>query len=329
MITVDRLQQIIPADQALANKALSVSLQQITGIKNLSLPTFANTVSQVQTTRDLPIISALTEAVPASVANYYTTNLAVGTGPNDTIRIVDVLGLAAGWIATDAYTETVILYSQMDLTALTLIYQTMYNASTGVYGNTTAGPLVIPGGYPCAGTYNGTEIPPTPPATDPTYDPTSLSLAMLCLTGAAGTEIARLQAAYPTQTTELNNLSNSMAQQVIREDSLQALIQLNYANLTANDRNAIYGFLYSLPSYGSQTEVGGVAWFIENMADLSTQAGEAIVATLRQGRNQQALNKAGIYTNTKIPSEPDPPPEQASLLPSEYSAAEAANLAIK
>lgn len=285
MITLDRLQQIIPPDQALANKALSVALQQVTGISNTPLPIFAQSVKQVETTKDLPLIGALATAVPPSIADYYTSTLAVGTGPNGTIRVVDVLGLAAGWSATDAFTQTVEIFSTMNLTDLTVIYQTMYNALTGVYGDTTAGPLIIPSG-PCAGTYVGTEIPPVPPETEPTYNPTAIELAMACLTGAAATEINNLELAYPTQTTELNNLFNSMCQQIISEDSLQALIKLNFSQLTANDRSSIYGFIFNIPSYGLETEVGGLCWFLEAMADLNTEGGQAIVGCLREGRNQ-------------------------------------------
>jgi hypothetical protein len=54
MIAYDRLSQIIPPDMALANKALQVSLQQISGISEMNLPTLANTVSVMQTTKDLP-----------------------------------------------------------------------------------------------------------------------------------------------------------------------------------------------------------------------------------------------------------------------------------
>ena len=116
MIPLDRLQQIIPADQALANKALSVALGQITGINNLTLPVLAGVSKTVATTKDLPIITALTQAVPASVANYYTSTLAQGTGVNGDIQVVDILGLASGYPATDNFIRTVELFSQMDLT---------------------------------------------------------------------------------------------------------------------------------------------------------------------------------------------------------------------
>ena len=329
MITLDRLQQIIPADQALANKALSVALGQIAGISNVPLPTFAATVENQQTTRDLPLITALPTAVPPSVADYYTSTLAVGNGPNGTIRVVDTIGLAGGWVATDAFIETVKIFSTMNLSALTVIYETMYHACNGDYGDTGAGPLTIPGGLPCAGTYVGTEVPPVPPAIDPTYDPSALDLAMACLTGAAATEINNLEVAYPSQTTELNSLWNNMAQQIVQENSLQTLVNLNYDDLQANSRTSIYSFIYSLPGYGLDNKVGGVAWLLENMADLTSLSGEAVVACLRQGHNQVSLNSSGIYTNLNIPADPDPPAADAELIPSTYTEAEAAELVVK
>jgi hypothetical protein len=321
----NRLQQIIPADQALANKALAVALSQINGISFTSLPIFAEAVTNLETTKDLPLVTALTQAVPASVANYYTSTLAIGGGTNGDIRPVDVIGLAAGWQATDAFTRTVEIFSTMDLSDLILIYQRMNTALDGGYGDTEAGPLTIPAG-PGAGTYLGIEEDPGPP---PVYNPTAVDEAMTALISVAQAEIAVLQATYPTQTAELNILWTAMSQQVSTEDSLQTAINLNYADLTANDRNSIYGFIYSLPDYGTQTQEGGTAWFLENMADLTSLGGQSVVACLREGRNQVALNASGIFTNSKIPSEPIPAPAQANLISGTYSESEAANLVIK
>jgi len=330
MITLDRLQQIIPADQALANKALSVALQQLNGISNTPLPFFAKTVSELETTRNLPLITALTTAVPPAVANYYTSTLAVGSGANGDVQITDIIGLAAGWVATDAFTQTVSIFSKMNLSALTAIYNTMYHALNGDYGPTDSGPLTIPSG-PCAGTYNGTlEDPqPDPPPPTPVYNPTAIDLAMACLIGSAQTEIANLESSYPTETAELNTIWSNMAQQVVQENTLQPIVKLDYANLTANDRSSVYGFIFNLPSYGSQTEQGGVAWFLENMANLSNLGGEAVIACLREGKNQLALGTSGIYTNSNIPADPNPPPPSANLIPSTYSSAEAQNLIVK
>ena len=64
MIAYDRLSQIIPGDQALAWKAIQVSLQQVKGIVDLELPDLAVAFSGTETTKDLDLISALTEPVP-------------------------------------------------------------------------------------------------------------------------------------------------------------------------------------------------------------------------------------------------------------------------
>jgi len=322
----DRLKQIIPENQALANKALAVALAQINGISNINLPVFADAVTNLETTKDLPLVSALTQAVPASVANYYISTLAVGGGVNGDIRLVDVIGLAAGYQAADSFIRTVEIFSTMDLTALTTIYQQMNSALDGDYGDTEAGPLTIPSG-PAAGTYYGVDIstPPDPPV----YDPTAADEAIAALISAAQAEILSLQSTYPDQTAELNSLWTAMAEQVTNEDTLQTVVNLNFADLTANDRNSIYGFIYSLPDYGTQTQEGGVAWFLENMSDLTILGGQAVVGCLREGRNAVALNNSGIFTNTKIPSDPNPPPAQAELIPSTYSETEAADLVIK
>lgn len=325
MITFDRLQQIIPADQALANKALSVALSQVNGLSAIDLPTFGTAVKNLETTQSLPIVSALTQAVPPAVADYYTSTLAVGKGVNGNIQLVDILGLAGGWIATPNFLKTVELFGTMNLTALTTIYQQMADAANGDFGDVEAGPLIIPSG-PAAGTYLGVEIDPGPP---PEYDPTALELALAALTSAAQAEIANLQATYPETTAELNNLWDQMAEQVDTEQSLQTEIKLTWADLTANDRTSIYGLIYSLSDYGTQNEEGGTAWLLETMADLTTLGGESVVGCLRQGRNQAALNESGIYTNNKIPGGANPPPPPAELLPSVYTESEAQNLVVK
>lgn len=325
MIAYDRLKYIIPADQALANKALGVALQQFAGINDTQLPLLAQSISQLETTKDLPLITALTQPVPDSVVNYFINTLTNGTNTN--VRVVDVVGLAAGWQATELYAEAVEILSTMNLSYLTLIYQTMANSLNGIYGDTSAGPLTIPAGLPAAGTYTGTDVsvPPDPPS----YNPTSISLAMTALKSAAITEINNLIALYPTQTTQLNNISNQLSQQIITERQLQTLVNLDYSTLTSNDRNSIYGFIYSLPNYGLDTAEGGMSWFLETMANLTVLPGEAIVASLREGRNEFALGISGLTSFNRVPSAPNPPPPEATLIPSTYSENEAKNLVIK
>jgi len=316
-----RLQQIIPADQALANKALATALSQVSGITQASLPVFANTVVSLQTTQGLPLVSALEQAVPSSTANFYTNNLASGTGTANTVLLTDVLGTAIGWISTDALGNTVATFDTMNLVDLESIYQTMVNAVNGQY--TGANSIIIPGGTPGAGEYSTLdfafegEAGSGNVAGGPGLIPTAL------------TEISNVVATYPSQVSSLNQDWNSIGSQLILEKTLQATAQLNYANLTANQVNSMYGFIFSLPDYGLNTSEGGTAQFIEGVADLNTFSGQCVVACLREGRNKQLLNSTGVRSNNNVPADADPPPPQANLIPSTYSESEAANLVIK
>ena len=311
MITLDRLQNIIPPDQALANKALATSLKQIGGISNLALPQLRLATGAVQTTRDLPQITALTEATPASVANYYINSLATGTGTNDNILVTDVLGTAGGFVSAPALTETLVILSGMNTTDLADIYDVMSDVVNGVYGDPVVGPVVIPSG-PYAGTYTDAN-----------------DVFSTQLIPAAQTEIGVVVGVYPSEVDQLNTLWDSMADQLVLEAGLQSAANLVFADLTANQKSSIYGFIYSLPSYGLDTKQGGITQFLESVCDLTTFTGQSIVACLRQAQNQRALGAAGIVVSSKIPAEPDPPPPEAVLIPSEYTEAEASDLVIR
>ena len=311
MIALDRLQNIIPPDQALANKALATSLKQIGGINNLSLPQLSLATGAVQTTRDLPEITALTEATPPSVANYYINSLATGTGTNNNILITDILGTAGGFVSAPALTETLDILSGMNTTDLADIYDVMSDVVNGVYGDPVTGPVIIPSG-PYAGTYTDAN-----------------EVFTTQLIPAAQTEIGVIVGVYPSEVAQLNTLWNSMADQLVLEAGLQSAANLVFADLTANQKSSIYGFIYSLPSYGLDTKQGGITQFLESVCDLTTFTGQSIVACLRQAQNQRALGTAGIVVSSKIPSEPDPPPPEAVLIPSEYTEAEAADLVIR
>jgi hypothetical protein len=311
MITLDRLQNIIPPDQALANKALATSLKQIGGINNLSLPQLSLATSAVQTTRDLPQITALTEATPASVANYYINSLATGTGTNYNIYVNDVLGTACGFVSAPALTQTLDILSGMNTTDLADIYDVMSDVVNGVYGDPVTGPVIIPSG-PYAGTYTDAD-----------------EVFSTQLIPAAQTEIGVIVGVYPSEVTQLNTLWDGMADQLVLEAGLQSAANLVFADLTANQKSSIYGFIYSLPSYGLDTKQGGITQFLESVCDLTTFTGQSIVACLRQAQNQRALGAAGIVVSSKIPAEPDPPPPEAVLIPSEYTEAEASDLVIR
>ena len=331
MIAYDRLSQIVPSDQALAAKALATSLQQISGVTNMTLPVLANAVANLQTTNNLNQISSLTQAVPASVANYLS-NIA-GTGGTSVV-ICDVLGIAAGYQVTTNFLNTVSTLGNTNVAYLTTVYQTMNSVVGNVYGDPVNGPVIIPGGQPAAGTYypltgngnvvissaadsaftgTGGDTPPTGPGLIPV----------------ATNAIANIASTSSAQVALMNSYFNSMAAQVVQEKNLQAAAQIDFANLIPNNSPTVYSLINSLPSYGRQTEVGGLAQFWEGVANISTFTGQAVVATLREGVNLALLGNAGVQTNSTVPDAPNPPLAQANLIPSTYTAAQAANLVVR
>jgi len=335
MIAYDRLSQIIPADQALAAKALATSLQQIAGITNMTLPVLANTVVNLQTTNNLPLISALTRAVPASAANYLS-NIA---GTNGTpVGVCDVLGIAAGYQVTDDFVNTVATLATTNVAYLTTVYQTMNSVVGNVYGDPVNGPVTIPSGKPAAGTYYA-NIGNVGNVSNVVLS----SAADSAMTGTGGDTPPTGTGLLPVATIEIGNIANnssaqvstlnsyftSMCAQIVQEKNLQAKAQIDFANLIPNNSPTVYSLIYSLPTYGRQTEQGGIAQFWEGVADISTFTGQALVAALREGQNLSLLGNAGVQTNATVPDAPNPPLAQANLIPSTYTAQQAANLIVR
>jgi hypothetical protein len=308
MIAYDRLSQIIPADQALAAKAVATSLQQISGVTNMTLPVLANAVINLQTTNNLPLITALTEAVPSSVSNYLS-NIS-GTAGNS-IVVCDVLGIAAGYQVTDYFLNTVATFANTNIAYLTTVYQTMNSVVGNVYGDPINGPVTIPGGQPAAGIYyaTGNVGNVTATAADTAFTGTGGDTPATGpgLLPVATNAISNIATTSSAQVAILNSYFTSMAAQVTQEQTLQTAAQIDFANLIPNNSPTVYSLVYNLPSYGVQTEQGGMAQFWEGVANISTFTGQAVVATLREGVNLARLGNAGIQTNTLVPSVPVPP----------------------
>jgi hypothetical protein len=186
----------------------------------------------------------------------------------------------------------------------------MQNTVNGVYGDAVTGPVTIPAGTG-AGVYANADT------------------ALQTLIANASVQVSAISVSYPAQSSILNSDFNSMAAKLVSENTNLALASIDIPNLGTSGRGPIMSFVQSLPGYGTNTEADGPAQFIETVADLATQGGQAIVACLREGRNLLVLNGVGIGQDTAIPSEYAGVIPQANLIPSTYTDAEASNLVVK
>jgi hypothetical protein len=268
----------------------------------------------MQTTRGLEDISGLEQAVPTSVADYYSNTYATGSGPNGTLVISDLLGAAAGIPFTNDLTNVTTMINSMQsdgiLGTLTVTYNRMQNTVNGDYYDSATGNVVIPSG-PGAGTYG------------------NVNSALSALISDASTQVSTIQSSYPTQSANLNTNFTNMASSLVSENTNLSLASIDIANLLTTGRGPIMSFVQSLPNYGVNTEENGPSQFLETVADLNTQGGQAMVACLREGRNVAALNAVNVGVDTDIPATPSIAPPQATLLPSTYSDTEITNLVVK
>jgi hypothetical protein len=320
----DELGKIIPPANAVANKAIEVALKQINNIVTTTLPELANTIlgtvdrewdptqeylandvvkvdsgvaptfyrakspgctpgnfvvppgvditntnywaettlGGLNTMADLPLIQQQTTPVPASVAAFFATEVATGTGPCGALTTYDVIGLAL---------------DSNDFAAR------LNTATTAINALQTAGSLA---------TLNTAYTNILLAAND---------AAVITQINNANSAIAALSA-NPNVTT-LNTAWTYMANLMNISAKYTSQAGVDYFLLLAGDTNSTKSFVQNLPYYGRLTAEGDAAEFLENLADTATLGGQAIIGTMREGRNQERLNGGGLYNNTQVPSD--------------------------
>jgi hypothetical protein len=303
VITYDRLKTIIPADQALANKALQASLEQVKNIAQTPMAQFANTVTALETNAGLTLINNLTEAVPASVRTYITSNIATGTGPNGTLTLGDVLGCASGYNITQQLVNVQANVANINIANITVAYTRMVNVLNGTYGNSSN--ITIPAG-PGQGTYG------------------NANLAIVSLCSSANSIISGLVSSYPNAIANINNNWTLITNTVINQVTNLSKAEINYDDLAANQFPSVQAFADSLHDYGTQQEAGGPAEYINAIANTANQGGQAVVGALREGRNLAALSNGGIGADAEIPAAPATPPAPGNMGQTNYTTSEAA-----
>jgi hypothetical protein len=328
MSTYSQLRQIIPADQALASKALQAGLQQVKNIFDTELPGLATATEGLESNVGLDDINALTEPLPANVTAYFTQTLATGSGPQGLLLLTDVIGSIAGYNIIGEISNTANILGNMtssgDFNALTNgtngVYTVMENCIAGDYTiETPPTPpdtestftVIIPGGLPGAGTYG-----PANAANVAIANAFSggLNPAMISVVGT-------IVAANPTDVANTTANFNIIATQLETQNTNLALASVDFANLLAGQQ--AWSLVYNLASTGLEVIEGGSAYVLQSIANTDTQGGQAIISTMRESRNQDRLNLAGMQTDITISDQyPEP---RADLGTTQYTVAQAAS----
>ena len=320
MTTYNQLKKIIPADQALANKALQAGLEQVKNIFDATLPGLAGATVELESNVGLDAINNLTAPLPANVIAYFNTTLATGSGPDGLFLLTDLIGSITGVNISAPLANTTAILNTMttqgDFASLT-------NGTTGVY---TVMEDTAAGDYTAVDPFSGdffTIIPPGLPGTG-TYsaNTANASIANAFSSGlnpAMVSTVNSIVSANPDQVAETTANFTVISNQLQNEQINLALADIQFANLVPGIQP--FGLVYNLASNGLDVVEGGTAFVLQSVANVATQGGQAIISTMREARNQELLNAAGMQTDILI-SDQYPEPE-ADLGTTQYTVTQA------
>jgi len=223
----------------------------------------------METLKGLPLVEDVTKPVPDTVTTYYKDTFATGTGEFGTFTMQDFLGSAVGTVTKNSIQNIVATLYNMNISALTSLYNQMLLTVQGVYDDPlNPGQIIIPSG-PAAGTYGSGN-----------------DAFTSGLIPAADTLIASLISTYPSATT-----SFAICEQYVYEYTNQTKAGLAFADLTSGSQQSTMSFMSGLASAGLDTQIGGQSSYLSSVADAATQAGQAILGSLREGRNNALMDK--------------------------------------
>jgi hypothetical protein len=329
----DDLKGIIPDDLAVANAAVARSFGQIKGIQGSDSRTLGATIASLENLRDLPDLENqsqyVTEGVKQFWQDYYGNDydIKLGTGNFDTMVLSDVIGFAAGYNSAAPIKDSAPLLDSLNtsgaLGAFTQsqgIYETIQTFCTGIW--TAEDPMmpgdwytIIPAGWAAAGTYG-------PFATDEEAFEDAWLNGIIPYTAVASADIYENNP--DAQTVNAND--TIWQEQYGREYLNRQRMDLVVGDIRPSDQTAI-SFAQSLSSYGTETDFGGPAMWLERVVDVSSLGGQSVIAAMREGRNANKLSSIGLQTDA--PLNTDGLEYPGDLTPNQYDKEEAEALVIR
>lgn len=324
----DELAKVIPPDQAVANKAIQASLQQVSKIQDTTWPQFAETV---QGYTRLPWDPAREYLANTDVANAPAINGLAQLSPSTQFYRAQA-DVPAGTDITDTnYWQPVTLGGLNTMAGLPLIeaQTTAIDASVSSFVNTNIATGTGPNGaiticdvLGLAYDHNdfATRLNTATTAINALQSAGSLNTLNTAYTtilaaandAAVLTQIANANAAIAALSaspyvTTLNSAWTYMSNYLNLELGYQAKAGVDYFLLQPGEQTSVYAFVQSLSQFGRQCEACGPNQFLQEIADTTSLTGQGLVGSLREGENQMQLAQSSL-SNSEITKPPSTPP---------------------
>jgi hypothetical protein len=312
----DELGKVIPPADAVANKAIQVSLQQINNIGNTTLPELADTILGTVDNPwniTLPYLADTVVSNGAPIPVFYraTTDVPVGIDINNTSywtpTTLGGLDTMTGLPLIEAQTTPVD-------SSVTNFFATNYATGTGPNGTITTYDVL---GLTLDSNNFASRLNTATAAINSLQSAGSLAtlntaysnILLAANNAAVITQIANANAAIAALSaspfvTTLNTAWTYIANLMNLSAKYTSQTGIDYFLLQPGDKNSVKSFVQNLPQYGLLTANEQAAEFLENLSDTSILGGQAVIGCMREGRNNVRLNIAGLYNVNQIPSNP-------------------------
>ena len=317
------LGKVIPPSQAVANKAVQVAFEQITNITNATIPALADTIDTVTRNPWKSNTSYLANAVVADAPAVPTVGNLAQLSPNTVFYRAQQDVPAGIDINNDDYWLPTTLGCGLSTMADLPLIQAQtapIDPSVADYFSNTVATGTGPDGTITTCDVIGLAIDHDNFATQLTnvadiIDGLGTGLddlsqiyanmlgsandaAMIAYISSANAEIESIRSVHPDQVVAMNTDWVYMANLMNLSAKYTTEATIDYFTLSAGDKVSTMSFAQQLSVYGTQNCSCGPAAFLNSVADTTTLAGQAVVGTMREGKNNQCLGEARLNVDT-------------------------------
>jgi hypothetical protein len=115
----------------------------------------------------------------------------------------------------------------------------------------------------------------------------------------ANNEIINILDANLSKGSAINAIYNDFGTKLTKEENARSLALGNLTELQSSVNDTVL-FIDNLQQYANNTEIEGAAQVLENIADITTEGGNNLIAAMREARNAQRLGLAGLTQDNQI-----------------------------